>query len=248
MSRPIVVPVVSGKGGSGKTTISVGIAKEFAKRGYKVALIDMDVKGPNLLSKLNRGVVPKMEIKNNQLVAFRVPGYDNFSAFSTELYMDDDGGIALDSEGIKTFMNSVFVVTDWGFEPDVYVCDMDPAASDTLDVITKLFKKKSIKGVIVSTPDKLSIDNTLRSVDVCRSKDVPLVGYITNMAYFECNVCNTHHFLFGDPDDVSIFNKRFGLTLIGEIKLGDIDYNYSFKRTMKSAFCVIVNGPKGVCD
>ena len=216
--HPKVLAIISGKGGSVKTSLTVEIAKLFAsKKNLKVALIDLDIKGPNMISRLTNGHIPKMEIVNNWIKAYRVSGFPYLSAFSTEIYADSDSGIALHSDDIKRFLQSIFVITDWGFEPDLYICDTDPAASDTLDVLKKLFGKQ-VYGVLVSTPDTLSIDNTIRSIDVCKDKKVKLIGYVGNMVYFRCPVCHTKHMIFGDSRALNVFHDKYNLPTLGMIE------------------------------
>ena len=236
MSKPKALAIISGKGGSGKTTLSVAIAKYFAIKGVKVALIDLDVKGPNLISKITKGKIPKLNIVNNKIQSFRYPEIPNLSVFSTELYTDSENGIAFSSNDMKMFLRSVFVVTDWGFEPELYICDTDPAASDTLDVLKELFKDR-VRGLIISTPDPLSIDNTVRSIDVCNDRGIKLLGYIGNMGYFRCPVCHTKHYLFGDLSNLAVFNNKYNLKEYSILPFkDDFESSKEFKEAMEKLF------------
>lgn len=171
------VAVASGKGGVGKTTVSVNLAVALAKEGAKVGLLDADIYGPN---------VPTM-LGVDRLPPFRGEKLTPAEAFGVKVmsigFLVPQGkaliwrGPMLHS-AIRQFLSDV----DWG-ELDYLIIDLPPG---TGDAPLSLAQSIPLTGaVIVTLPQAVSVEDASRSLEMFRELKVPILGVIENMSYLE---------------------------------------------------------------
>jgi|GEM_PF-111330 len=171
--------VMSGKGGVGKTTIAVNIAYFLNQLGYKVGLMDVDIHGPN---------APKMlGLKNKKLLVDNVTNKiiplkinPSFKVVSVGFFAETNKAIIwrgpLKHNLLKQFIEDV----DWG-ELDYLIVDFPPGTGDEHISVVQLLKNVT-GAIIVSTPQEVSIIDSLKSVDFAEKMKVPIIGFIENMS------------------------------------------------------------------
>jgi ATP-binding protein involved in chromosome partitioning len=186
-----VLGVHSGKGGVGKSTVSVNLALALAARGLRVGLLDADVYGPSAPTLLDldgrlettadgRKVLPKEKhgIKVVSLGLLMPPGQALIWRGS------------LVDEGLTQLFNDV----DWG-ELDVLVVDLPPGTSD---VHLAVARQAPLSGVVaVTAPGQVSVDDVRRGMEMFADLAVPCVGIVENMAGAVCRRCGVESPLFG---------------------------------------------------
>jgi ATP-binding protein involved in chromosome partitioning len=174
-----VIAIASGKGGVGKSTVSVNVAAALAKAGARVGLLDSDVYGPNVPTMMGVDHLPKPPDANGRLTPAEAHGVKMMSIgflVKPEQAMVWRGPML--HNAIRQFINDV----EWG-ELDYLVVDMPPG---TGDVQLSLAQTTPLSGgVIVTLPQKVSIDDARRGAEMFRQLRVPLMGVVENMSYLE---------------------------------------------------------------
>jgi len=169
-----VVHVLSGKGGVGKTTVAVGLA-EYLGTKCKTGLLDADLHGPDVLSLL--GVSEKLSVKDKRIQPVRK---GNLSLISFGGLIEDDQAVIwrgpLKFKAIYQLIND----TDWG-DIEYLIVDHPPGTGDELISAVQLLKEHQMGGLLVSTPQRLSLADLGRAVDFCRKMDLPVIGVVENM-------------------------------------------------------------------
>ncbi len=184
-----IIAVGAGKGGVGKTTVSVNLAVALAQRGSRVALLDGDMYGPNV--PIMMGVKTRLETDGQKIVPAERYGVQLVSmGFLTE----DDAPIIWRGPMLHGAITQFFRDVRWG-SIDYLVVDMPPG---TGDVALSLSQSVPVAGaVLVTTPQSVSLADTRRAVQMYRKLNIPTLGLIENMSHFTCPGCGKETDLFG---------------------------------------------------
>lgn len=208
-----VIGVVSGKGGVGKSLVSGLIACDAARRGLKVGILDADITGPTIphMFGFDRVGITAVE---NLLVPARTPEGIEVMSINLLLRNPDDPVIwrgPVIGGCVKQFWNEVA----WG-DLDVLVVDMPPG---TGDVALTVFQSIPVDGVvIVASPQDLVATIVGKAVNMAKDMNVPVLGLVENMSYFECPDCGKQYKIFGEShiDDVA---KKYGLDVLARLPI-----------------------------
>ena len=208
-----VIGVVSGKGGVGKSLVSGLIAADAARKGLKVGILDADNTGPTIPHMFGFNHVG-ITAQNNLLVPARTKEGIEVMSINLLLRNPDDPVIwrgPVIGGCVKQFWNEVV----WG-ELDVLVVDMPPG---TGDVALTVFQSIPVDGVvIVASPQDLVATIVGKAVNMAKSMDVPVLGLVENMSYFECPDCGKKHYIFGDShiDEVA---EKYGVDVLARLPM-----------------------------
>ena len=206
-----VVPVASGKGGVGKSTVAANLALGLAKKGLKVGLLDLDLYGPSIptLMGLN-GKQPSPEgDKLAPLMAYGV------KTMSIGLLMQSDKALIWRGPLLMKAVRQLFEDVAWA-PLDVLVLDLPPG---TGDVQITMAQEVPIKGaVVVTTPQDVALADAIKGVDMFKAVNAPVFGIVENMSYFICDGCGKRHEIFGNGS-VEPLCKRLGVDYLGELPL-----------------------------
>lgn len=177
-----LIAVGSGKGGVGKTTVSVNLAVGLAQLGHRVGLMDADVYGPN---------VPLMMGINRTPMAYgeRIQPLDQYGVKLMSMGFLNPGDKPLVWRGpmlhsvIQQFLRGV----DWG-DLDYLVIDLPPG---TGDVQLSLIQSAPITGaIVVTTPSDVSLEDARKAIHMFHQVRVPILGIVENMSYLQCPHCS----------------------------------------------------------
>jgi ATP-binding protein involved in chromosome partitioning len=206
-----IIAVGSGKGGVGKTTLSVNLALALSKLGHKVGLLDADVYGPNVPLMLGTNTQPRA-VGNERIEPILAHG---LKVISVGFLNPGDKPIIwrgpMLHQIIRQFLNSV----EWG-QLDYLVIDLPPG---TGDVALSLVQTVPLTGaVVVSTPSDVSLQDGRKAIEMFRQMKVDLVGLVENMSYFVCPHCNHEIDIFsrGGAEKTA---QQFGVAFLGAIQL-----------------------------
>jgi ATP-binding protein involved in chromosome partitioning len=206
-----IIAVGSGKGGVGKTTLSVNLAVALAKLGYKVGLLDADVYGPNVPLMLGTNAQPKA-VSNERIEPILAFG---LKVISVGFLNPGDKPIIWRGPMLHQIIRQFLGSVEWG-ELDYLVIDLPPG---TGDVALSLIQTVPLTGaVVVSTPSDVSLQDGRKAIEMFRQMKVDLIGMVENMSYFVCPHCNHEIDIFsrGGAERTA---EQFGVAFLGSIQL-----------------------------
>ena len=205
-----VIAIGSGKGGVGKSTLSVNLALALAATGAKVGLLDADIYGPNLPRML--GIHKQPSQRDGKIAPVEAW---NLQFLSMGLLVSQGEAVVWRGPmlhgAIKSFLHDV----DWR-ELDYLLVDLPPG---TGDVQLSLVQQTHVAGaVIVTTPSAVAIEDAVKAVSMFEKLQVPVFGVIENMSHFVCHQCGTRHDVFDSGQAESRF-LAMGIPFLGEVPL-----------------------------
>lgn len=205
-----IVAVGSGKGGVGKTTVSVNLALSLAGMGRRVGLLDADVYGPNvpLMMGINRAPLANQD---------RIQPLEKHGVQIMSMGFLNPGDKPLIWRGpmlhsaIQQFLRNV----DWG-ELDYLIIDLPPG---TGDVALSLAQTTPITGaVVVTTPSGVSLEDARKAVNMFAQVRIPMLGLVENMSYLIAPGSGERIDVFGEGGGKKTA-EQMGITFLGELAL-----------------------------
>lgn len=207
-----VVPVASGKGGVGKSTVSVNLALGLAARGLKVGLLDLDLYGPSIPLMLGLTKAQATGDEGNHIVPLQAHG---IKVLSIGFLIPADAALIWRGPMVAKAVKQLLHDTAWG-ELDVLVLDLPPG---TGDIQISLVSEAPVTGaVVVATPQEVALADVVKAVRMFQQVDAPILGVVENMSYLICSECNARHEIFGHGT-VKPLADRLGVDFLGEIPL-----------------------------
>jgi len=184
-----VIVVSSGKGGVGKSTIAANIAFGMKSQGAKVGILDLDIYGPSIpLILSTKNIIPKYS--GNKINPIEIFGIQTMSIGNL---IDYDSPIVWRGPMVSSAVNKLFYDTKWE-NLDYLIVDLPPG---TGDIHLTLIKNIPITGaVLVSTPQSLSVFDTIKAYHMFYKTKIPVLGIVENMSGFICKSCNEKHAIF----------------------------------------------------
>ena len=205
-----IIAVGAGKGGVGKTTVSVNLAVALARYGGRVGIIDGDVYGPNVPIML--GLDTRLESDGRKIVPAEKHG---IRVVSMGFLTDAAAPIIWRGPMLHGVVRQFFQDVKWD-ELDYLVVDMPPG---TGDVALSLSQTVPVTGaVVVTTPQAVSLSDSRRAVGMYRKLNVPTLGIVENMSYYACAACGQESDLFGRGGGERVA-EELGVPFLGQIPL-----------------------------
>ncbi|MFC7051565.1 P-loop NTPase [Hansschlegelia quercus] len=205
-----IVAVASGKGGVGKSTTAANLALSLQRQGLRVGLMDADVYGPSVPTLF--ALHSKPEVEGRMMKPLEAHGLKIMS-----IGFLVDAGTAMIWRGpmVMSALTQMLNEVSWG-ELDILIVDMPPGTGDAQ--LTMAQRVKLSGAVIVSTPQDLALADARRGVAMFRKVDVPILGIVENMSYYDCPNCGHHAHLFGHGG-AKAEAQAMGAPFLGEIPL-----------------------------
>jgi ATP-binding protein involved in chromosome partitioning len=206
-----IVAVGSGKGGVGKTTLSVNLAVALAKLGYKVGLIDADIYGPNVPLMLGTTRQPRI-LEGNQIEPNVAHGV---KVISVGFISPGDKPLVMRGPMLHQIIRQFLQQVEWG-ELDFLLVDLPPG---TGDVVISLVQTVPLTGaVVVSTPSDVALQDARKALEMFHQVNVEILGLVENMSHFTCPHCHQEIDIFskGGTERTA---KQFGLAFLGSVEL-----------------------------
>jgi len=190
----VKIGVLSGKGGVGKTTVSVSLAIALAKKGHKVGILDCDLTGANI-----HDILGKRELRITSDDKFIPVESNGVKYMSLGLIASDGDPVLWDAKDIRSAARQMFERTEWG-DLDYLVIDFPPGfTSETLEMLPLIDY-----ALIVTIPSALSKSKVDRTIEAMREYEKPILGIIINMSYFVCQHCYRRNKIFDENGNYSI--------------------------------------------
>ncbi|MBN8414301.1 iron-sulfur cluster carrier protein ApbC [Halomonas denitrificans] len=188
-----IVAVASGKGGVGKSTVTVNLALAMAAEGYRVGVLDADIYGPSQAQMLGvgEGVRPQAS-GENQFLPLEAHG---LQAMSMAFMVDVREPMVWRGPMVAGAFQQMLNQTRWN-ELDYLFIDMPPG---TGDIQLTLAQKVPVDGaVIVTTPQDIALLDARKGIEMFRKVKVPVLGVVENMSLHTCSQCGHSEPVFGE--------------------------------------------------
>ncbi len=207
-----VIAVGSGKGGVGKSTVTVNLAMELKNQGLKVGIIDADIYGPSIPMALGKMGAQPLANDDNKMLPLEAHGV-KFISFG--LFIDKESPVIWRGPMLGKVLNQFFFDVVWG-ELDVLLIDLPPGTGDVqLSMVQKI---QTDGAVIVSTPQDLAFLDARRALEMFKKMELPIIGLVENMSSFICDSCDKEHFIFGHSKLKSVC-EELSLPFLGKIPM-----------------------------
>lgn len=215
-----IIAVASGKGGVGKSTLTLNLALLLQEQGLKVGVLDADIYGPSV-PRLT-GLEGRRPLGNAQNHAIPLDAH-GLQVLSIG-FMLKDPRTAMIWRGpmVQQALMQLLKQAQWGPSEtdsrplDVLLIDMPPG---TGDVQLSMAQQVQVDGaVVVSTPQDLALLDARKGISLFEKVEVPVLGLIENMSQFICDNCGTSHAIFGQGG-VEAEAKELGLSFLGAVPL-----------------------------
>lgn len=207
-----IIVVASAKGGVGKSTIACNLAIALSQAGKRVALVDADIYGPSIPHLMN--LKGKPELKDEMLLPLIS---HNIKCISIGSLVDENQAGIWRGPMVTKILHQLIRSVNWRFDGqdvDYMIIDMPPG---TGDVYLSMAEKFPLSGVIaISTPHSLSVIDVVKSIDCFKKLNIPILGLIQNMSYFETN--GEKKFLFG-KDGARDLAKKLQINFLGDLPI-----------------------------
>ena len=207
------IAVFSGKGGVGKTTVSVNLAYSLQMEGDSTGILDADITGPNVAKML--GLNDKVIFLEDKIIPFEKYGAKVVSVAS----MVQPGQPIIWRGPMRSKMINQFIAdADWG-ELDYLIADLPPGTGDEILTISQHMKPDY--AVIVTTPQEVSVIDAERAINMAKKLEIKNIGIVENMSGFVCPKCSAVVNIFGEGGGRKLA-EDFGVDFLGSIPI-DID-------------------------
>ncbi len=206
-----VIIVGSGKGGVGKSTIAANLATTFALLGYRTGLVDADIYGPSVARMMN---ISKHDpqVKNNQIVP---PENHGVKCMSMGFLLDENAPVVWRGPMISKALYQLLRGATWG-ELDFLVIDLPPGTGDIHLSIAQNFNVRG--AVAVTTSQDIAILDVKKFINMLGKVNIPILGVIENMSFFEDPDSGKKHYIFGSGGAKNLADA-IGAPLLGQIPL-----------------------------
>lgn len=207
--------VLSGKGGVGKSTVSINLAAALAMEGFKTGLLDIDIHGPSIPFVFKSGKDKIEHKKDGRIIPPEV--MSGLKVMSVGFFLEDQSQALIwrgpmKMSAIKQFLSDV----QWG-ELDFMIVDCPPGTGDEPLSVCQLMS--DINGaVVVTTPQNMALADVRKSITFCEQLNIPVIGIIENMSGFKCPCCGNVTDIF-ESDGGKNLSEETGIPFLGKIPI-----------------------------
>jgi ATP-binding protein involved in chromosome partitioning len=207
-----VIAVASGKGGVGKSTVATNLALALQRWGAKVGMLDADVFGPSLPTMLGP---PAREPGGTVDKRISPAIFHDLRVMSVAFFVDKGDAVVWRGPMVHKLLQQFVEDVEWG-ELDYLVVDFPPGTGDVQLSLSQLIP---ITGaVMVTTPQEVAVIDVVKGISMFKKVEVPILGVVENMAYYECPGCGHHDEIFGRGGGKKLAEDS-GTTFLGEVPI-----------------------------
>ncbi|MFA3776925.1 P-loop NTPase [Bacillus safensis] len=213
---PEFLAIASGKGGVGKSTVSVNLAVALARLGKKVGLIDADIYGFSVPDMM--GITVRPTVKGEKIIPVERFGV---KVISMGFFVEENAPVIWRGPMLGKMLNNFFHEVEWG-ELDYLLLDLPPGTGDVaLDIHTML---PSCKEIIVTTPHPTAAFVAARAGAMALQTDHEVLGVVENMSYYESKKTGEKEYVFGKGGGDKLA-EELRVSVLGQIPLRQPDWN-----------------------
>jgi ATP-binding protein involved in chromosome partitioning len=215
-----VIAVAAGKGGVGKSTVAVNLAVALAQEGARVGLLDADIYGPSIPLMMGAKGQQPAAVTNasGQQVMIPIEAY-GLKMISVGFLVDDSQPVIWRGPMVSQLLRQFLYQVDWA-PLDYLIIDMPPGTGDIALTLAQSLQNVGLTGVVtVTTPQSVATLDVLKSMEMFKKVNVPLLGIIENMAFFVAPDTGARYDIFGSGGAARLA-AQIGVPLLGQIPLG----------------------------
>jgi ATP-binding protein involved in chromosome partitioning len=215
-----VIAVSAGKGGVGKSTVAVNLAVALAQEGAQVGLLDADIYGPSIpLMMGTKGQQPSaITGANGQQMMIPIEAH-GIKMISVGFLVDDSQPVIWRGPMVSQLLRQFLYQVDWA-PLDYLIIDMPPGTGDIALTLAQSLQNVGLTGAVsVTTPQQVAALDVLKSMEMFKKVNVPLLGIVENMAFFVAPDTGKRYDIFGSGGAEQLA-KQLGIPLLGQIPIG----------------------------
>jgi ATP-binding protein involved in chromosome partitioning len=213
-----IIVVASGKGGVGKSTVSVNLAIGLARQGFKTALVDADIYGPSVPRMMGiENEKPDVSALGDKEIIFPIEKF-GVKIMSIGFFIDRNQGLIWRGPMAAKAITQLFEDTQWG-EIDYMIVDFPPGTGDIQ--LTTVQKLNIFGAVIVTTPQEIALNDARKAASMFNNDNlsVPILGVVENMSWFTpAKHPDEKYYIFGCDGGEKLADE-LGSKLLGQIPL-----------------------------
>jgi len=209
-----IIAVSSGKGGVGKSTVSVNLATSLALEGARVGLLDADIYGPNIPTMMGVTENPKLYVDPEKGEMFMPPSSHNVKVMSMGFLIQGDQPVIWRGPMLHNILNQFCTKVNWG-ELDYLVLDLPPGTGDVQLSLAQMLPMTG--AVIVTTPQEISLQDVRKALNMWEKVKVPALGVVENMSYFTGDDGKQYR-IFGEGGG-EMLSRKFNTKLLTQMPL-----------------------------
>jgi ATP-binding protein involved in chromosome partitioning len=214
-----VIAVSAGKGGVGKSTVAVNLAMALAAEGARVGLLDADIYGPSLPLMMGVTGQPAAETGPDGQPRMQPLLAHGIKVMSVGFLVDDSQPVIWRGPMVSQLLRQFLYQVEWA-PLDYLIIDMPPGTGDVALTLAQSLQNVGLTGAVtVTTPQQVAAIDVIKSMEMFRKVNVPLLGIIENMAYFIAPDTGVRYDIFGAGAAKGLA-ERLGVPLLGQIPLG----------------------------
>ena len=229
-----IIGVFSAKGGVGKSAVSLQLALSLRDQGFKVGLVDADIYGPSQPIMLN-STPGELKLTQDQIIKPLIK--ENIKFISMGLISGEKMPVIWRGPMVSGAVMQLLSQTEWG-ELDYLIVDTPPGTGDVQ--LTLLQRIPLTSSIVVTTPQKVSISDCKKGIEMINKLEVPISGLIENMSWFQPEKNSKKYYLFG-KDGGKNLSEEYSLDLLAQIPLVEIEDSSEMlnNELLKSVFVTI---------
>ncbi|NDG84545.1 MAG: iron-sulfur cluster carrier protein ApbC [Proteobacteria bacterium] len=209
-----IIAVSSGKGGVGKSTVSVNLATSLALEGARVGLLDADIYGPNIPTMMGVTENPKLYVDPVKGEMFEPPVSHGVKVMSMGFLVQGDQPVIWRGPMLHNILNQFCTKVNWG-ELDYLVLDLPPGTGDVQLSLAQMLPMTG--AVIVTTPQEISLQDVRKALNMWDKVKVPALGVVENMSWFTGDDGKRYK-IFGEGGG-EMLAKKFNTKLLAQMPL-----------------------------
>jgi len=215
-----VIAIAAGKGGVGKSTVAVNLAVALAQEGAQVGLLDADIYGPSIPLMMGaKGQQPAaIMAANGQQMMIPIAAH-GIKMISVGFLVDDSQPVIWRGPMVSQLLRQFLYQVDWA-PLDYLIIDMPPGTGDIALTLAQSLQNVGLTGAVsVTTPQQVATLDVLKSMEMFKKVNVPLLGIVENMAYFVAPDTGKRYDIFGSGGAEKLA-QQLSIPLLGQIPIG----------------------------
>lgn len=207
-----ILGIAAGKGGVGKSSLTVNLALCLQKMGKRVGILDADLYGPSIRKMLPEDLPTRVREEDQKILPAERNG---IKLITVSYFQDSERAVIVRAPIANGLIKQFFHDVDWG-DLDLLLVDFPPGTGDIQ--LTLLQEASFSGGLVITTPQEVALQDVSKAIALFDQMHVPVLGCVENMSYFEEPVSKQRYFPFGQQGGWRL-SQQEGIPFLGEIPI-----------------------------